>query len=90
MENFINNLVVSNILIVCALVAILNAIKKVLPQEMYKYLELIAICLGAVATIFYKGFGVESVLNGIVLGLASGKLYDKIVDMVFNQFKLGE
>lgn len=90
MGEFINNLVVANLLIVVALVAILQAIKKILPESLYKYLELIAIVLGAIATVMYKGFSVESVLNGIVLGLASGKLYDKIVDSVFNQFKPGE
>lgn len=90
MGEFINNLVVANLLIVVALVAILQAIKKILPENAYKYLELIAIVLGAIATVMYKGFSVESVLNGIVLGLASGKLYDKIVDSVFNQFKPGE
>lgn len=90
MGEFINNLVVANLLIVVALVAILQAIKKILPESLYKYLELIAIVLGAIATVMYKGFSVESVLNGVVLGLAAGKLYDKIVDSVFNQFKLGE
>lgn len=90
MENFINNLVVSNILIVVALVAILQAIKKILPENAYKYLELIAIVFGAIATVAQNGLSVESVLNGIVLGLAAGKLYDKMVDSVFNQFKPGE
>lgn len=90
MENFINNLVVSNILIVVALVAILQAIKKILPENGYKYLELIAIVIGAIATVLYNGASIESILNGVVLGLASGKLYDKIVDSVFNQFKPGE
>ncbi|MDY2987651.1 MAG: hypothetical protein SOR77_08475 [Peptoniphilus sp.] len=90
MENFISNLVVANMLIVVALVGVLQSIKKVMPESAYKYLELIGIFLGALATIAQNGVSIESVLNGIVLGLAAGKLYDKIVDSVFNQFKPGE
>ncbi|WP_455258272.1 hypothetical protein [Peptoniphilus asaccharolyticus] len=53
MGEFINNLVVANLLIVVALVAILQAIKKILPENAYRYLELIAIVLGAIATVMY-------------------------------------
>lgn len=83
---FIDELIQNNLLIVFALIAILQAIKQVLPKEAFKYLDLMAIGFGIIATGFVNGFDVTAVLNGIILGLASGKLYDKLSDSIFTQY----
>ena len=83
--NIIQELIISNILTVVALVAVLEAIKKLIPT---KYIELTALILGSVVTILIKGLTPESIINGIVIGLASCKLYDKILDLAFNNLNI--
>lgn len=81
MNEFLKELFTSNILSIFALVGILEAVKKVgIPV---KYIELLSIVLGAVVNVLLTGPSIEAVLTGVVVGLASCKLYDKILD-VFN------
>lgn len=84
MSGFFEELIIRNVLVVGALVAVLEAMKKFVPVQ---FIDLLAVILGALATVAYRGMTVESVLNGLVIGLASCKLYDKIVDAVFTRYK---
>lgn len=85
MSNFFSELIFANLVIVGALVAVLEALKKLVPV---KYIELLAVGLGALATVAYRGATVESAMNGLVIGLASCKLYDKIIDLAFSNFDM--
>lgn len=85
MTDFVNELVLNNLLIVFAIIAVLEALKKIgLPV---KYIELVSIVIGAVFTMLLNGIAFEAVLNGFVIGLASCKLYDKVLDIAFNKFE---
>ncbi len=85
--NLFQDLITANLLTVGALVAILEALKQagLIPVRM---IELVAVILGALATVALRGPSVEAILNGIVIGLASCKLYDKIIDVAFSNFDL--
>lgn len=90
MEKLMTEIVVSNLLIVLAIGLTIEAIKKFIPDSFKKYLELVAIICGIVLTMAYHGFVLIYALNGVVVGFAAGKLYDKIVDAVFKNFNLGD
>ncbi len=81
MNEIIVNIITSSIVIVIAIIAILQGIKG-LGVEV-KYIYLIGLILGVGFNVWATSLSIESVTTGLVIGMASGKLYDKLKEIEF-------
>lgn len=76
-----------NLAMVIALVFILEVLKKIVPL---KLIEPLAVVLGILGTSVQGGFSLDTVINGVIIGFASCKSYDKILDIAFNKMDRDE
>lgn len=72
---------------VIALVFILEVLKKIVPL---KFIEPLAVLLGILGTSIQGGLNLDTVINGVIIGFASCKSYDKILDIAFNKMRLDD
>lgn len=76
-----------NLAMVIALVFILEVLKKIVPL---KLIEPLAVVLGILGTSVQGGLSLDTVINGVIIGFASCKSYDKILDIAFNKMDRDE
>lgn len=83
----VEDLMLKNLAMVIALVFILEVLKKIVPL---KLIEPLAVVLGILGTSVQGGFSLDTVINGVIIGFASCKSYDKILDIAFNKMDRDE
>lgn len=83
----VEDLMLKNLAMVIALVFILEVLKKIVPL---KLIEPLAVMLGILGTSVQGGLNLDTVINGVIIGFASCKSYDKILDIAFNKMDRDE